>query len=87
MPKHEYSTCDTALAAHLLTEGYHPSGSYTTDSVCFFTFYDDTESMNNAILAFCRLEAASCNAAQLIINFRKLILEVNRSVSWQDSRR
>lgn len=68
----EYSTDNTALAAHLLTEGYKLINISKNGARVAFIFSDSTD-LQQATHDFELFQATSSNSAQLIQNFRTLV--------------
>lgn len=74
----EFSTNDTPLAAHLVTEGFPLKDVVMEGRTANFIFSNDDPTFHEAIRAFGMLNATSSNAAQLIENFRQLITRAKR---------
>lgn len=74
----EFSTTDTPLAAHLITEGFPLKDVIMDGRRANFIFANDDPTLKQTIREFSLLNAKSSNAAQLIENFRQLITRAKR---------
>lgn len=69
----EFITDDTPLAAHLVTEGFALKDVTFSGRIANFIFNNDSIALDNAVNSFRQLSARSCNASQLIDNYRYLV--------------
>ena len=74
----EFSTTDTPLASHLITEGYPLKDVVFEGREANWIFSDDDPTLKESIHEFSLLNAKSSNAAKLIDNFRSLITRSKR---------
>jgi hypothetical protein len=76
--KDEFSTNDTPLAAHLITEGYPLKDILFDGRKAYFIFSKELDGLEDTAHKFTLLNATSSNAARLIENFRQLITRSKR---------
>lgn len=69
----EFHTDDTPLAAHLVTEGYALKDVVFSGRFASYIFSNDSPSLDETVSLFRQLKATSCNASQLIDNYRYLV--------------